>query len=425
MKGSKRDSQKFRWKFTKSMLRRPLEKSPALVMVHQEKWQWHGTILAILTIALISGVIVLAALFFTSWGSKIHYQHFTVGELLWVSRRYKDPAYFWHKDLFIVATPNGSWYQMNISGTIPATFAESLKSAQTISLNTKEFEPVSGLWPNSEKSAWLIEHQRTSIRTQEKCFRYTVILLKSGLRIEVKLTEGHRTEEQLHFARWTDQAEFSLLVQSGSHLYFTRSIVDRSSSGFQCLTCRLPKGWTYAYPGWIYRYYFGYGQVGAFWKSGNSDILVLATNEDHLKTLPIVRYQTSVGDFSTDVEAAVHTPYRPLSKPLRVPKIKIILMDFSGKLKISFNWTLLSTLVAQIPNESNTSNETINFVLAHVEWFNETNFLLFGVFDTERCGFILLCSVLQEQIEKRCQHVWYQCIWKGSLNMVSGKLHLY
>ncbi|CAI2737234.1 unnamed protein product [Dicrocoelium dendriticum] len=140
--------------------------------------------------------------------------------------------------------------------------------------------------------------------------------------------------------------------------------------------------------------------------------------------LPVVRYQTSVGDFSTDVEAAVHTPYRPLSKPLRVPRVKIILMDFSGNLKISFNWTTLSTLVAQIPNESNTLNETNNFVLTHVEWFNETNFLLFGVFDTERCGFILLCSVLQEQKERRCQHVWYQCVWKGSLNMQRSSAEL-
>ncbi|CAI2737881.1 unnamed protein product [Dicrocoelium dendriticum] len=88
--------------------------------------------------------------------------------------------------------------------------------------------------------------------------------LFSGLRIEVKPTEEHRTEEQLHFARWTGQAEFSLLVQSGSHLYFTRSIVDRSSSGFQCLTCRLPKGWTYAYPAWIYRSIVPYQSTAKF-----------------------------------------------------------------------------------------------------------------------------------------------------------------
>ncbi|KAF5405283.1 hypothetical protein PHET_01154 [Paragonimus heterotremus] len=163
MKHRNEKQQHFRFKFSKSLFRRPLESASFLALLKQQEKNWRGTLLAVITIAVISGFIILAALYMTSWEQKIEYSRFTTGEIVWISERTRNPDYLWHDDTFIYAHPNGSWQSVDFSKSDLHTFADSTRVTQTLSLNTQDLKSVSGIWPNSKRTAWLIRHDGKNV----------------------------------------------------------------------------------------------------------------------------------------------------------------------------------------------------------------------------------------------------------------------
>ncbi|TPP60800.1 hypothetical protein FGIG_06547, partial [Fasciola gigantica] len=70
---------------------------PIWVLIKEQERNWRGTLLAVLTIGIISGIIIVAALYVTYNEKKIYYQRLTIDELIWVSKQNRDPLHFWHK----------------------------------------------------------------------------------------------------------------------------------------------------------------------------------------------------------------------------------------------------------------------------------------------------------------------------------------
>ncbi|KAA0187620.1 hypothetical protein FBUS_01593 [Fasciolopsis buskii] len=70
---------------------------PLWVLIKEQERNWRGTLLAVLAIGIISGLIIIAALFVTYNEKKIHYQRLKIEELLWVSKQNRDPLHFWHQ----------------------------------------------------------------------------------------------------------------------------------------------------------------------------------------------------------------------------------------------------------------------------------------------------------------------------------------
>ncbi|KAF8571877.1 hypothetical protein P879_00023 [Paragonimus westermani] len=346
------------------------------------------------TIAVISGFIILAALYMTSWEQKIEYPRFTTGEIVWISEQTRNPDYLWHEDTFIYAHPDGTWRSMDFSRSDLHTFADSTRVTQTLSLDIHDLKSVSGIWPNSKRTAC---GQRVPIRSP---------------------ADG---SDAVHSANWA-KLEFALFIQAGQHLYYSENIVSQPP---RCLTCLLATtGWTYGHPGWTYRQYFYYEPSGAYQQSVDDDgryVLVLGTDDRHLRALSVPQFVEPFGPEKPQFKRAVYMPFESSAKNIRVPLVNILLIDTLGALKYNLSWDKLNEHVAHDASEARTTTKAREIFITRIQWFNATSFLIVGLREAQNCGFILFCQWFETSSKLSCQHIWYQCVEHGWLDMRTGR----
>ncbi|VDP68873.1 unnamed protein product [Echinostoma caproni] len=152
---------------------------PLWVLIKEQEKNWRGTLLAVFTIGLISGLIIIAALFVT-----------------------------YHS--FVYANPNGSWSRLDLPrGTSVRTFADALQLARPMNLDLADIPQITGLWPNSKQTAWLIQFDEKRIGLQDSGFHYLVVLA-DNTRISVNPKGSDNQSALVHCAAWNAK-EYSLV----------------------------------------------------------------------------------------------------------------------------------------------------------------------------------------------------------------------
>ncbi|TGZ69586.1 hypothetical protein CRM22_003651 [Opisthorchis felineus] len=422
MKQQKAARQKFKWKFTKGMFQRPLETSSFLVLLKEQERNWRGTLLAVISIGLISGLIILTALFVTSSEERISYERFTIEELMWLGDRARDLNYFWHENQFIYSHPDSTWKIVDVGGRELLTFDDAAAVTKTVEMDLSGLTPIISISPNSQKTAWLVQFSENKQTLQDVTYLYAIVFPFSDRRIPVDPSGTGNGSAFLHFVEW-GQSDFSLFAHQGANLYYSEDIrLPKTGSGFRCLTCNLEPGWTFGYPGWIYRKYFQYRPGGAVWEhkdSTTSKILLLATDERHLRSLLLPHYliQDQNG-VNTVTDKAVYVPFQTQPEVPRVPLVDIVLMDHGGNLLANISWVKMNTLMERVlPETAYISENNRGLYITRVQWFNATGFLVTGLSETQKCGFITFCQWSSGSTNVECQYVWYQCVELGWLNM--------
>ncbi|KAA0187618.1 hypothetical protein FBUS_01591 [Fasciolopsis buskii] len=136
----------------------------------------------------------------------------------------------------------------------------------------------------------------------------------------------------------------------GDHLYITDNVVQPSNKrGFKCLTCHLPSGWVYGYPGWTYRQYFKFSHFGGFrWSTDltNKKLLVLATDQSQMERINISVHE----DFGHPVDGVqksiIYQPFQTKrTTRLRVPKLSVLLFDRPHSEMFNLSWDILTQTV--------------------------------------------------------------------------------
>ncbi|VDP92124.1 unnamed protein product [Echinostoma caproni] len=106
------------------------------------------------------------------------------------------------------------------------------------------------------------------------------------------------------------------------HLYSTDDVLQPVvGRGFRCLTCDLPSGQIYGYPGWTYRQYFKYSHCGAFLRLPDSSLdrlLVLVTDQSHLERIEIGVYTDPFNPLTGTHESIIYQPQGPTMSELAI-----------------------------------------------------------------------------------------------------------